>query len=466
VIVVAVSGGPDSLCLLHLLAAQRERFDYHLHIAHLDHMLRGAESAADAQFVGEIAATWGLPATIESADVDAEARTRRLNRSHAARLVRYRFLARVAAKTGAQAVAVAHTASDQAETVLLHLVRGAGPAGLRGMRPVVGWHEWTSEVSEPAVETDGRRPALIRPLLAVPRVEVERYCAAHAFAPRHDPTNQNRGYTRSWVRYDLLPLLAAHNPQVTDALGRTAQICADEHDLVQRVLDDAWPQLARPREGAVELDGAAWHSLHPALRREAVRRAYRQLGHRTTLTWERVEQTLHLASVPPGGWIELPGGVVVTVGYGGMLTIGAPPELHGPQISSDQVSVPLPGRLVLEHGWSVETSYGASPEGPTGSRWEIQLDADTLDGPLRFRHRRPGDRLHPAGGTGHRSLQDLFVDAKVPRALRAMWPVLVSGETLIWVPGLRPAQGYTAGPDTQRTIRIQFVPPHVCKHSR
>ena len=174
-IVVAVSGGPDSLCLLHVLAALREDLGVTLHVAHLDHMIRGAESAAEAEFVADLARRWGLPATIASADVPGLARAAGANLHAAARDARYRFLARVAHACGAQAVAVAHHADDQAETVLMHLLRGAGPEGLRGMRPVVPYDEWTAdlETSRQADKESAARslspcllvsPALIRPL--------------------------------------------------------------------------------------------------------------------------------------------------------------------------------------------------------------------------------------------------------------------------------------------------------------
>src|SRR3954468_24376362 len=166
-VVVAVSGGPDSLCLLHALAQLRDDLGVALHIAHLDHMIRGAESAAEAMFVAELARAWGLPSTVEATDVPDRARAQRANLHAAARAARYSFLARVAHSIGAQAVAVAHHAGDQAETVLLHLLRGAGPDGLSGMRPVTAWSEWAQDERTSKQGDSYQHPISLSPLLLV-----------------------------------------------------------------------------------------------------------------------------------------------------------------------------------------------------------------------------------------------------------------------------------------------------------
>src|SRR6266545_2156816 len=248
-VVVAVSGGPDSLCLLHILATLRDDLGIALHVAHLDHMIRGAESETEARFVADLARSWGLPATVEAVDVPV--------------------LAQVARSAGAQAVAVAHHADDQAETVLMHLLRGAGPEGLGGMRPVVPWHEWAPDketrrpgdkVSDSCSLSPGLlvSPSLIRPLLQVTRADIESYCTEHGLAPRRDPTNLDLDATRNRIRHELLPRLIEYNPHIVEALGRTAAICADEQAFVSAALDAAWPELARERDGADDFDGAAW----------------------------------------------------------------------------------------------------------------------------------------------------------------------------------------------------------------
>src|SRR5215213_3996557 len=191
-VVVAVSGGPDSLCLLHVLTQLRAELSFSVHVAHLDHMIRGAQSADEAVFVAELAREWGLPATVEAINIPALARTQHTNLHAAARAARYSFLARVAYSTGAQTLAVAHHAGDQAETVLLHLLRGAGPEGLSGMRAVADFGFWIDDFGLgelPNPKSKIVNPKLIRPLIATTRDSIERYCAEQRLVPRRDPSN-------------------------------------------------------------------------------------------------------------------------------------------------------------------------------------------------------------------------------------------------------------------------------------
>jgi len=425
-------------------------------------MIRGAESAAEAAFVADIARRWGLAATVEASDIPTLAQARRANLHALAREVRYAFLARVARSIQAQAVAVAHHAGDQAETVLMHLLRGAGPEGLAGMRPVVPWEEW-SVVSRPLsfatddgqLTTDeGPSPTLIRPLLHVTRGEIERYCAEHALEPRRDPTNMDLSATRNRIRHDLLPHLIEYNPQIVSALGRTAAVCADEQAFMRDQLDTVWPGLARARPGAVDFDGAAWRGLHPALQRAALRRAHAILAPSATLSLEHVEQARALIGRGVGRRAEFPGGVALTVGYGGSFTIGVAPEADAPQLTVEASALSVPGRVDLGGGWAIETSAHSAPAPAPESAWEIYLDADTLAEPLLVRRRRPGDRLRPLGGRGSRRLQDLFVDAKLPRALRDRWPLVATPVAIVWVAGLRAAAPFVATSDSQAIIKI------------
>ena len=221
-LVVGVSGGADSLCLLHALHALRAlapELGLRLHVAHLDHGLR-ATSAADAAWVRALCVAWELPCTLDRCDVRALAEREGRSLEDAARQARYRFLAQVARQVGARAVAVGHTADDQAETVLLHLIRGTGLEGLAGMAPDAAWPLPDEQ------GTDGLR--LLRPLLALTRADTEAYCAAVGLTPRQDESNRDLAYARNRVRLELLPLLRELNPGITATLGRTAAAIAGD----------------------------------------------------------------------------------------------------------------------------------------------------------------------------------------------------------------------------------------------
>jgi tRNA(Ile)-lysidine synthetase-like protein len=446
-LLVAVSGGPDSLCLLHVLAQLQPQRGFRLHVAHLDHRLRGEESARDAAFVAGVARAWGLAATVEALDVAALAAERRMNVYAAGRAARYELLTRTALAIGASAVAVAHTASDQAETVLMHLLRGAGPEGLAGMQARVPWQEWAVDVPEGLPGG----AALVRPLLGVTREQVAAYCARHGLVARVDPSNADTRHTRSRIRHELLPLLIEYNPRILDALSRTAELSADAQGALEEQLDTHWPALVVPYPGGLAIDGQRWRSLSAALQRAALRRAYRLLGGQRTLSHERVEaarRATHATGEGPGRTIQLPEGISVAVGYAGQFTIGASPPADGPQLTDAGATIAIgttPLELALRAGWSLSVT-AAEQAHAAASAWEIWLDRALLEQPLVVRGRQPGDRMRPAGGAGTRRLQDILVDRRVPRALRDAWPVLAAGPRIVWVAGLTYDAGALAQP--------------------
>lgn len=499
-LVVAVSGGPDSLCLLHVLWQLREQSGPALHCAHLDHAFRGDESAAEAQFVAETANAWHIAATVERHNVPATiAAAGGINKQAAARAVRYAFLARVALAQQANAVVVAHHANDQAETVLLHLLHGSGLAGLRGMRPLVPWDEWalSHPVSSPS------SPPLIRPLLDISRAEIERYCAEHALAPRNDPSNESLHYTRNRIRADLLPHMAHYNPHIVAALGRMAQVCADDYASMQQQLDTLWnDNLVDIQPTYVRFFHVRWHELPIALQRYAIRRAVWLLTGTDDLSFEQCEIARTAATHPTGFQHTLEKGLVVLVlydsfllGRGDVSSLAAHIYREFPQLASDQDEVPLtiPGTTLLSEGWQVICQFDTPPEpitpisgqeensrtgaqahrpdkepdilytsslgrGMTDNRpwhWQVALDADMLgDEPLVLRRRRPGDRFRPAGGRGSRRIQDFFVDQKVPHVLRDAWPIVATPSAIVWVAGLRVDARYQVTAETRRVLWV------------
>jgi tRNA(Ile)-lysidine synthase len=458
-VLVAVSGGPDSLCLLHLLNRLRAEQGPRLHVAHLDHGLR-PESPAEAAQVAATAAAWDVPATVERREVRALPGGD--GPMAEARRVRYAFLAETAIAVGANAVAVAHQADDQAETVLMHLLRGAGPAGLRGMREMVPWAEWAVPMQNTAGEQAGADTAafcilhsalLIRPLLTTTRAEIEAYCAEQALAPTSDPSNHAPRYARSRVRR-LLGALANESPRAVEAIGRAARLTADDYDFMQGQLDAAWPSLAEQSAARVRLRRESWEPLHAALQRYALRRAAALLGV-SELSLPQVEAARALAA-RPGRSMRLGARLHLRVDDAGLTVsrLGAAERPDGPQLALPELALANPGSTTLGAGWRCEVG-AAPPHAPEA--WQVALDAATLDGPLTLRRRRPGDRFWPAGGRGSRKLQDFFVDRKLPRPLRDAWPILATPGAIIWVPGLRADRRFAAEAATQGTIWVALV---------
>ncbi len=299
-LVVGVSGGADSLALLHALAALRKRLRITLHAATLDHGLRGSAGAEDAAYVVALAAKWNVPVTTGAANVPMLAVQGQMGIEEAARQARYAFLAGVARAHGADRVAVAHHADDQAETVLMHLLRGAGITGLGGMRvlaPLPG---------DPEL-------ALVRPLLGVTRARIDAYCAQHRIAPRMDATNVDPTYTRNWLRQTALPLLESRFPGAARALAHLAENVALDDALLDAVLA---PLLADSQTAGsqIRLPRARFRGAHPALQRRFVRWAVARLSPAVELSHERTEAAVHLFLAGRRGQrIELPGEIHATV---------------------------------------------------------------------------------------------------------------------------------------------------------
>lgn len=306
-VVVAVSGGPDSLCLLHVLLQLAPRWQLRLHVAHLDHQLR-PESASDAQFVADTAAAWRLPVTVASADIAAISRQERTGIEATARAVRLRFLIETAQSIGAATVALGHTADDQAETVLMRLMRGAGPSGLAAMRP-----------KRPAEALTMEPPStmLVRPLLTTSRVQVEAYCAAQQLVPRHDSSNELPIYVRNSVRGYILPLLKTYNPRIVATLGRTARVCAEEDDLLNQLVADVWPTVAMEDQDGLTLKRQQFERLHPALQRRVLRQAVARVAPTAELEAKHVD--LALAAITDGRKrVQLPQGLWLLIFKTGM----------------------------------------------------------------------------------------------------------------------------------------------------
>ena len=302
-VVVGVSGGADSVCLLHILVSLRERLDITVHVAHLNHLLRGAESEGDARYVSRLAKKLGVAATIESRDVKTYQAEHRLSLEDAARQVRYRFFAEAAERIGADRVAVGHTSDDQTETILMHLVRGAGPTGLLGMRPLTVW-------TSPGLSG----LTVIRPLLAVSREETRAYCREHRLAPRQDSSNLSLSQFRNRIRQELLPLLRGYNPRIGEALIRNADTLAADLSFIEEYVSKVWPKVASEENGAIVLDRDSVVSLHSAVQRHLLRRVTREvLGDLEDIEWKHIEKMRDGLTLRKGKRVILPRRLTLSV---------------------------------------------------------------------------------------------------------------------------------------------------------
>ncbi len=412
-LIVGVSGGTDSLVLLHILKQLAPRLDITLHAATLDHQLRGEESAGDVRYVEQICREWGVVLTIGQADVKRLAREHQLGIEAAARLARYDFMADVAHMQGASTVAVAHHADDQAETVLLHLLRGAGVHGLAGMglRSSVPNHVDLS---------------LIRPMLRVSRAEIEAYCEQHQLAARYDSSNADTSLLRNAIRLEVLPFLTGYSPHVKPALARLAEIAAVEDDYVQQhVLLFTKSAAVTVSRQQISVDRDAFRGLHAALQRRVLLWMAAQLGQTQDTSANLVLDAIEMAMHGRQGAIGLlGGGIRLRVEYNLLLVEveeRAATEHHTPLLPAEfdePINIPSSNILV---GWTLyvtldQPQNAASVCGiavPNGSQ-------------IVLRTRQDGDIFYPLGMEGHsQKLSRWMVNRKIQQTLRDQIPLLV-----------------------------------------
>ncbi len=412
-IVVAVSGGPDSTALLHALVALSEECEVRLIGAHLNHGFRGAEAEADAEYAKMLCEGFGIPFYCETVDIPAVRKRRHLSGQVAAREVRHAFLRRVAAKVDAAHIALGHNRDDRIETVLLHILRGSGLDGLVGLT--------------------ASEPPLIRPLLDVPRSEIEAYCAFHALHPRQDSSNRKTDYRRNRIRAELLPHLASYyNQCIGESLLRLSRIAAADTELLKELAREALQSVTIAGDAAEwTLDAGALLRLPLALQRRVLRSAIENVrGDLRDVSMEATERALEALAAERKEALLLPYGEVGSVEIvAEMTTVRIRRLAAATQALPWSFTLDIPGELDLFRcGLALETrrcgsrieAAHAVEAGPTALVYALQ----ELALPLTVRSWQAGDRMRPSGLEGSKKLQDIFTDRKIRREERLRSPVL------------------------------------------
>lgn len=440
-ILAAVSGGADSTAMLHALAALARASGFKVSTAHLNHRIRGRSAERDAQFVRECASRLGVRCYCGSVDVPALARRRGLSIEMAARQARYDFLERIALRIGADAVATAHTADDQAETVLLKLARGAGSGGLGGIAPVA----WRGGVT------------IVRPLLTATRDQVIRYLESRRLAWREDETNRDRQYLRNRVRHVVLPSLARQlNPRIRENLARAAELVRADNEVLDGMVRQ-WQARHCPPGG--QLPRRALLRLPLGLRRRIVQAWLAERGMAPEkIEFAVVEQVLALATGSAGSaTLSLPDGQIVCREYNRLRvfakTAAGKSGFRVPLKVPGVTRVPAIGVKVV-----VEVKPGVDkprPVGPGNYPALASLGRVERRG-LVIRSWRPGDRIRPFGMRGSKKIHDILVDAKVPRADRGRIPVVAHGDTIVWLPGYRVASGWEVRDSRRPALQLRI----------
>jgi tRNA(Ile)-lysidine synthase len=430
-VVVAVSGGVDSMVLLDLLARLPE-LRLNLVVAHLNHCLRGEESDGDEAFAREAAARYGLPFVSRRVDVALLKVREGLSLEDAGRVARYAFLAETADSLKARVVALAHHADDQAETVLLRLLRGSAAPGLCAMQPK---------------SADGR---YVRPLLFTSRQEIERYAREQVIRFRHDASNDDQRFLRNRIRHELLPALAGYNPAIAERLAATAAALAEDEAVLEQATLRAFDACGVKGECPATLDldrvRGELRGLRLRLYRYAIRETKGDLARISSRHLEDIDRLVFAER--PQARLNLPAGLRVSRVYDRLsfrLTGGEDVFLPYELIVPGAGDYPLPGggRLVV-------SAAGLPMQAATASPLAARIDLEKAPFPWRVRTFGAGDRLVPAGMTGRKKVKKLFMEERIPLEMRARIPLVFSRDNLIWVGGLRKSSAACA----DATVRV------------
>ena len=452
-VVVAVSGGADSLCLLHALHRLSGDLRLSLHVAHLNHLLRGADADGDAAFVAEQAAALGLPCIVASRDVASFAGDRGMSLEEAAREVRYAFLREVARGSGAAVVATGHTRDDAVETIVLHILRGSGVHGLRGLATV---SPYPTGAEGAALRVVLR---LLRPLLRASRAETMAYCHALGLEPRTDSSNQSPAHLRNRVRLEFLPLMRELNPGVDDALLRLGALATEDDEALDRIAEDVFERVARMSRETVALDVDGFLASPPAVQSRLVREAVARLcGNARDISFLHVDAVRSLAVGPSGKRIALPRGIEWRREYGWLTVQGCVEDATAVRVMPDEpVSLPVPGEVVVPGGRIV-----ARVVSPTDYMMEsarvAYVDRGCVGSGLWVRWRRKGDRFRPLGMACDKKVQDFMVDCHIPARERDRVALVCSAEHIVWLVGWRIDDRAKVTTATRQVARLEFVP--------
>ena len=435
-VLVAVSGGADSLALLYLLEQFSKELGYELFVAHLNHLARGRESDEDASFVEKEAIKLSLPFFVDKIDVKKSVLKSSFQES--ARILRYKFLEEVLLSIKGNKIALGHTADDRIETVLMNFLRGAGLRGLAGI-PEVRGH-------------------LIRPLLSCTRSELESFLSEQNLIYRTDSSNNETKYLRNKIRHEIIPFLKTFNPDISGNLLSLAEIAREEEQWMSEKARELYSQLVTTENGDLCFEITEFENQPLAMKRRLVREIFCRInGSLREITALHVQQVLDLfASARVGHWLKLPGSVRVVCGYG-TVRFSLSDDSASAEIDKTTKKLEIPGVTSLEQlGIQFHAKLMEPPMAKPVDHNQAYLDFEKTGENIQIRFFQPGDRFVPLGMQGHKKLKSYFIDQKVPREERSLIPILTNDrDDIIWVYGERISDSFRVAESTKKVLFIE-----------
>jgi tRNA(Ile)-lysidine synthase len=436
-VLVGLSGGPDSVCLLYILNMLKPEYRLKISAAYIDHGLRPEDVPEEIKFCKHLCESLNIPFYTQSIDVKNFAKNEKMNIQEAARILRYAALEQISLNIKAHKIAVAHNADDQAETVIMRLLRGAGPAGLSGIPPV--------------------RKKIIRPLIEIERSEIEKFLSERNISYITDASNESLKYLRNKIRKTLMPVIKSISPQATKIISRTADILREENDYINIAVTKALMRLmSRKTDKTVELFCNPMEVLNIVILRRALRVAIDSVRDLKGLSFDHIEEIIKLIKTgKPGDRIYLPKGIRAIKGYSTLtITAEAPKKLSTYEIAEPEDVYLKETNVVV----SLKEIKKEEVKDFGDGKHTIYADMDKVKFPLIVRARKAGDYFYPFGFGKRKKLQDFFVDEKIPRDERDAVPIIESNGAIVCIAGYRLDDRFKIDDNTKRCLQIKILP--------
>ncbi|MDX1412646.1 MAG: tRNA lysidine(34) synthetase TilS [Candidatus Promineifilaceae bacterium] len=456
-VVIGVSGGPDSLALLHIL--KDIVLPGHLYVGHVNHQLRD-EADEEAAFVASTADSWNIPCRIAEVDVGSIVKQQGLSVEEAARFARYEFLDQLATEVQARIIVVAHHADDQVESIFFNLVRGSGLKGLGGMK-----------IARPLVE--GSDKILVRPFLDISRLAIERYCQDHDLAPRSDSSNWDLTYRRNYIRHEILPRIQKINPQFNHHLLQLANVMQADDDYLRQLTVQRHDEILVDRgQNWIRFSRSKWRVLPLSLQRRTLRYCVQQLhSSPRDLSFRSINQAQDIANNGlTGAKSSLLGDLVLRVAYDEIvIERGARPgRIDLPQLRADEaIQLPVPGQISLGNDWTLNSEVSIQTLTQIRQNrdpWTAYVDIAETEF-LTVRNRVAGERIQPLGMNARTaSIQDLMVNYKLPAHLRPRWPIVEVDAHPVWIVGYHVDERAKVTERSKRVIKLTCRKAGESKH--
>ncbi|MCG2813112.1 MAG: tRNA lysidine(34) synthetase TilS [Thermodesulfovibrionales bacterium] len=434
-VLIGLSGGPDSVCLLHALNNLKDEYKLSLHAIYIDHGLRPDEIPAEIEFCKKLCETLGVPFLTKSVDVKSYAKEYCLNKQEAARELRYKIFEDVALEIGSSRIALAHNADDQAETFFMRILRGAGQKGLSGIPPVRG--------------------KIIRPLIEIERKDIEEFLDSISQSFIVDSSNLKKDYFRNWLRLAVMPEFKRQNPELIRTISRTSEIIREEDNYLELIVTKTLMRLIpKKTDRTIELFLVPLETMDRVILRRVLRRAIDAVKGLRGIGFVHIEDIIELVKRGNSGdRIYLPKGIRVIKGYSTLILTSEQPSKLG------AYSLNVPEELALkESGILIKSSFADSAEIPCDGKSKVIIDAERIKLPLVVRARKSGDLFYPFGFGKRKKLQDFFVDEKIPRDERDSIPIVLSGNDVVWIAGYRADERFKVMSETKKIVLIEIKP--------